>query len=50
MTDIYGEDFVFLIRLVRAGVLDQDVMRLVMANVRGNVERRGDFGGTDRFA
>ncbi|HEX6731471.1 MAG TPA: hydantoinase B/oxoprolinase family protein, partial [Pyrinomonadaceae bacterium] len=43
-TDIYGEGLrIPPIRLVRAGVLDADVMRLVMANVRGNVERRGDF-------
>jgi N-methylhydantoinase B len=28
---------------VRKGVLDHDTMRLLLANVRGNVERRGDF-------
>lgn len=43
-TDIYGEGLrIPPIRLVRAGVLDSDVMRLVMANVRGHAERRGDF-------
>jgi len=43
-TDIYGEGIrIPPIRLVRKGVLDSDTMRLVLANVRGNVERRGDF-------
>ncbi|HEU4433809.1 MAG TPA: hydantoinase B/oxoprolinase family protein [Pyrinomonadaceae bacterium] len=43
-TDIYGEGIrIPPIRLVRAGVLDRDTMRLLLANVRGNVERRGDF-------
>jgi N-methylhydantoinase B len=43
-TDIYGEGLrIPPVRLVRAGVLDDDMMRLVMANVRGNAERRGDF-------
>jgi N-methylhydantoinase B len=43
-TDIYGEGIrIPPIRLVRHGVLDQDTMRLLLANVRGNVERRGDF-------
>jgi len=43
-TDIYGEGLrIPPVRLVRAGVLDDDVMRLVMANVRGHAERRGDF-------
>jgi N-methylhydantoinase B len=28
---------------VRGGKLDADTMRLLLANVRGNVERRGDF-------
>jgi N-methylhydantoinase B len=42
-TDIYGEGIrIPPIRLVR-GVLDRDTMRLLLANVRGNVERRGDF-------
>src|SRR5215208_921911 len=43
-TDIYGEGLrIPPIRLVRNGVLDADTMRLLLANVRGNVERRGDF-------
>ncbi len=43
-TDIYGEGIrIPPIRLVRNGTLDQDTMRLLLANVRGNVERRGDF-------
>src|SRR4029079_13940632 len=43
-TDIYGEGIrIPPIRLVRHGVLDRDTMRLLLANVRGNVERRGDF-------
>jgi N-methylhydantoinase B len=43
-TDIYGEGIrIPPIRLVRKGVLDDDTMRLLLANVRGNVERRGDF-------
>src|SRR5829696_8084022 len=43
-TDIYGEGIrIPPIRLVRNGVLDTDIMRLLLANVRGNVERRGDF-------
>jgi len=43
-TDIYGEGIrIPPIRLVRNGVLDRDTMRLLLANVRGNVERRGDF-------
>jgi N-methylhydantoinase B len=43
-TDIYGEGIrIPPIRLVRGGVVDSDTMRLLLANVRGNVERRGDF-------
>lgn len=43
-TDIYGEGIrIPPIRLVRNGVVDGDTMRLLLANVRGNVERRGDF-------
>ena len=43
-TDIYGEGIrIPPIRLVRNGLLDGDTMRLLLANVRGNVERRGDF-------
>lgn len=43
-TDIYGEGLrIPPIRIVRGGEIDDDVMRLLLANVRGNVERRGDF-------
>lgn len=43
-TDIYGEGIrIPPIRLVREGELDHDTMRLLLANVRGNIERRGDF-------
>jgi N-methylhydantoinase B len=43
-TDIYGEGIrIPPIRLVRKAVLDRDTMRLLLANVRGDVERRGDF-------
>ena len=43
-TDIYGEGLCIpAIRLVREGELDDDVMRLILANVRGLDERRGDF-------
>jgi N-methylhydantoinase B len=43
-TDIYGEGLrIPPIRLVRRGEIDRDTMRLLMANVRGNNERRGDF-------
>ena len=43
-TDIYGEGLCIPpIRLVRSGELDEDVMRLILANVRSHDERRGDF-------
>lgn len=43
-TDIYGEGIrIPPIRIVRRGELDTDTMRLLLANVRGNTERRGDF-------
>jgi N-methylhydantoinase B len=43
-TDIYGEGIrIPPIRLVRNRSLDRDTMRLLLANVRGNIERRGDF-------
>ena len=43
-SDIYGEGIrIPPIRLVRSGVLDKDVMGLILANVRSNAERRGDF-------
>ena len=43
-TDIYGEGLrIPPIRLVKNGELDTDLMRLLLANVRGEHERRGDF-------
>jgi N-methylhydantoinase B len=43
-TDIYGEGLCIPpVRLVRNGDLDNDVMRLILANVRSHEERRGDF-------
>jgi len=43
-TDIYGEGLCIPpVRLVRNGKLDNDVMRLILANVRSHEERRGDF-------
>ena len=43
-TDIYGEGLsIPPIRLVRSGELDEDVMRLILANVRSHAERHGDF-------
>ncbi len=43
-TDLYGEGLCIPpIRLVRNGELDEDVMRLILANVRSHAERRGDF-------
>lgn len=43
-TDIYGEGLrIPPVRLVRDGRIDADMMRLFLANVRGNTERRGDF-------
>ena len=43
-TDIYGEGLrIPPIRLVRRGELDSDTMRLLLANVRGPAERRGDL-------
>jgi len=43
-TDIYGEGLCIPpIRLVRNGEVDEDIMRLILANVRGLDERRGDF-------
>jgi len=42
--DIYGEGIrIPPIRLVRAGELDPDLMRMILTNVRGQEERRGDF-------
>ncbi len=43
-TDVYGEGLrIPPIRLGRGGQIDEDVMRLILANVRGPDERRGDF-------
>ena len=43
-TDVYGEGVrIPPLRLVHNGELDQDLMQLILANVRGNDERRGDF-------
>ncbi|HKP47217.1 MAG TPA: hydantoinase B/oxoprolinase family protein, partial [Pyrinomonadaceae bacterium] len=43
-TDIYGEGLsIPPVRIVRRGVVDEDVMRLILANVRSQHERRGDF-------
>jgi N-methylhydantoinase B len=43
-TDIYGEGLsIPPVRLVKKGKLDEDIMRLIMANVRSQDERRGDF-------
>ncbi|MCM3906445.1 MAG: hydantoinase B/oxoprolinase family protein [Pyrinomonadaceae bacterium] len=43
-TDVYGEGLrIPPIRLVRAGEIVEDVMHLILANVRGHAERRGDF-------
>ncbi|HEV2884955.1 MAG TPA: hydantoinase B/oxoprolinase family protein, partial [Pyrinomonadaceae bacterium] len=43
-TDVYGEGLRLPpIRLVRAGEIVEDVMRLILANVRGAAERSGDF-------
>jgi N-methylhydantoinase B len=43
-TDIYAEGLsIPPIRLVRNGELDEDVMRLILANVRSHEERHGDF-------
>lgn len=43
-TDIYGEGLrIPPVRLVKNGVVERDMMRLLLANVRGESERRGDF-------
>jgi N-methylhydantoinase B len=42
--DIYGEGIrIPPVRLMRHGEIDNDVLRLIMANVRGHEERTGDF-------
>jgi len=43
-TDVYGEGLrIPPVRIVKAGVADPDIMRLLLANVRGTEERRADF-------
>jgi N-methylhydantoinase B len=43
-TDVYGEGVrIPPIRIVRGGEICEDVMKLILANVRGNRERRADF-------
>ncbi|MBA3766186.1 MAG: hydantoinase B/oxoprolinase family protein [Acidobacteria bacterium] len=43
-TDVYGEGLrIPPVRIVRGGKLDEEMMRLVLANVRGTTERRADF-------
>ena len=43
-TDVYGEGLrIPPVRLVRGGEIVEDMMRLLLANVRGTVERRADF-------
>lgn len=43
-TDVYGEGLrIPPVRIVRGGVVDEELMRLVLANVRGALERRADF-------
>ena len=43
-TDVYGEGLrIPPVRIVRAGRIDEEMMRIVLANVRGAAERRADF-------
>ncbi|HEX7999819.1 MAG TPA: hydantoinase B/oxoprolinase family protein [Pyrinomonadaceae bacterium] len=43
-TDVYGEGLrIPPVRIVRGGRVDVELMRLVLTNVRGAVERRADF-------
>jgi len=43
-SDVYGEGLsIPPVRLVSGGELNEDVMKLILANVRSRVERRGDF-------
>jgi N-methylhydantoinase B len=43
-TDVYGEGLrIPPVRLVCAGVINEELMRLLLANMRGAVERRADF-------
>jgi N-methylhydantoinase B len=42
--DIYAEGICIPpIRIMRGGKMEEDIMRLILANVRSNVERRADF-------
>jgi N-methylhydantoinase B len=42
--DVYGEGLrIPPVRIVRGGCVDEEMMRLVLANVRGTTERRADF-------
>jgi N-methylhydantoinase B len=43
-TDVYGEGLrIPPVRIVRSGRIDEELMRLLLANVRGTTERRADF-------
>jgi len=43
-TDVYGEGLrIPPVRIARGGVIDEEMMRLLLANVRGAGERRADF-------
>ncbi len=43
-TDVYGEGLrIPPVRIVRAGCVDAEMMKLLLANVRGAAERRADF-------
>jgi N-methylhydantoinase B len=43
-TDVYGEGLrIPPVRIARGGAIDEEIMRLVLANVRGAGERRADF-------
>jgi N-methylhydantoinase B len=43
-TDVYGEGLrIPPVRIVRGGAIDEELMRLLLANVRGTIERRADF-------
>jgi len=43
-TDVYGEGLrIPPVRIVRGGRIDEELMRLLLANMRGATERRADF-------
>jgi N-methylhydantoinase B len=43
-TDVYGEGLrIPPVRIVREGLIDEEMMCLLLANVRGQTERRADF-------